>query len=156
MIKWGNRTDLLGRLSVSTRMLAGKGNVPRLRDGFPDGVAFAALETSFPVTGAAAGALERYLHTHLVSMGFCGRAFYGRGYLDGLGALLLTYPLACWFARAFAGTGELSASHTERALMVVDHLHGASPLLNAPSERQRTSLLCAPDTLRSLVVWYGS
>ena len=155
----GERADVAGRLNVSVRMLAGKGNVPKLRDGFPEGVPFAQLEQSCAVKGDAAAVLERYLHTHLMSMGFCGRAFYGRGYLDGLSALLLTYPLCCWFARAFAaseGMGELSVSHAERALMVVDHLHGASPLLNAPSERQRASLLCAPDTLCSLVVWYGS
>ena len=155
----GERAHLWQRLRVSLRMLAGKGRTPAIRPGFP-AVPFDAIDAfrSLP-RGEAAQTLERYLHTHLSGMGFFGRSFYGRSYLDGLSALLLTYPLTNWYARAFAiseGLPELNASCVQRAVMVVDHQHGASPLLNAPSERTRIRFLCQPGTLRSLTVWYGS
>ncbi len=155
----GERAQFGRRLGVSLRMMAGKGAVPPIRDGFPP-VRFDAIEGARGIpTGTAAGAMERYLHVHLSSMGFFGAAFYGRSYLDGMNALLLTYPLACWFARAFAvseGLLQPDAACVERALMIVDHQHGVSPLLNIPTERARTRLLCEESTLRSLVIWYGS
>ncbi|MDQ2800193.1 MAG: YkgJ family cysteine cluster protein [Armatimonadota bacterium] len=155
----GGKAQLGQRLNVSLRMLAGKGRVPAVRPGFPS-VTFAELEMARGIpTEDAAQALERYLHVHLAGMGFFGRAFYGRSYLDGLNALLLTYPLVCWFARAFAASENrpaLDAACVERALMIVDHQHGITPLLDIPSERYRTRFLCEPGTLRSLTIWYGS
>ena len=68
-------------------------------------------------------------------------------------------PLACWFARAYAvaeGRAQIDAACVTRALMIVDHQHGITPLLNLPSERSRMALLCERNTLRSLVIWYGS
>ncbi len=155
----GGKPQLGRRLSVSLRMIGGKGQVPPIRDGFP-AVSFDDTEAGrgIPADGAAQ-ALERYLHTHLSGMGFFGSSFYGRPYLDGLNALLLTYPLVCWYARAFAageGRAEIDAACVQRALMIVDHQHGITPLLNIASERFRTKALCGHDTLRSLVVWYGS
>ncbi len=155
----GERAHLGQRLRVSLRMLAGRGHTPPIRPGFP-AVPFAAIDAFCGVPiGDAALTLERYLHTHLSAMGFFGRSFYGRSYLDGLSALLLTYPLANWYARALAvheGLTALNASCVQRALMIVDHQHGTTPLLNVPSERARIRFLCQPGTLRSLAVWYGS
>lgn len=155
----GQKAQVGRRLNVSLRMLAGKGRVPPIREGFPP-VAFAAIENArgIPV-GGAAQALERYLHVHLVSMGFFGRSFYQRSYLDGMNALLLTYPLVCWLARAFAvsdGLPEPDAACVERALMLVDHQHGITPLLDIPSERFRARFLSERSVLRSLTLWYGS
>ena len=146
------------RLATSLAMLAASGSVPALRRDFPS-VAFETLEAS---TGAPAGeaalAFERYLHVHLTSMGFFGRAFYGRSYTQGLSALLLVYPLACWMARLYAAGGETAPvrASVERALMVVDHQHGVTPLLDTPSGRFITSKLTEPRVLRGLVAWYGS
>ena len=155
----GGKARLGQRLGVTLRMLRGKGLVPQIRHGFPQ-VAFRDIEDArgIPRDGAAQ-ALERYLHVHLASMGFFGPSFYRRSYLDGLNALLLTYPLTCWYARAFAlgeGRPALDAASVERALMIVDHQHGITPLLDIPSERFRTKTLCEHTTLRSLVIWYGS
>ncbi|BDI32434.1 hypothetical protein CCAX7_44850 [Capsulimonas corticalis] len=155
----GEKAHLTQRLSVSLAMLSGKGAVPAVRAGFPE-VEFQAMERETGVpTPEAAQVLERYLHTHLSSMGFFGPAFYGRSYLDGISALLLTYPLICWYARAYAASEDLpapTASCIERALMIVDHQHGASPLLDIPTERFRTNMLTERGALRTLVIWYGS
>lgn len=155
----GEKAKPIPRLSTLLRMLAGKGMVPPLREGFPK-VTFEDVETWRGIPrGEAAGALERYLHVHLSGMGFFGISFYGRSYLDGLNALLLTFPLVCWFARAYAvseGLSELDGSCVQRALMIVDHQHGITPVLDFPSERYRTTFLCEQTTLRTLMAWYGS
>jgi lysine-N-methylase len=155
----GEQAQLLRRLKLSLRMLAGTGLLPPLRDDLP-AVAFAAIEQAggIPAHGAAQ-VVERYLHFRFAGMGFFGRAYYQRGYLDGMNALLLTYPLICWFARVFAageGLPTPNAACVERALMIVDHQHGITPVLDFPSERFRTHFLCERSTLRSLVIWYGS
>ena len=155
----GAKAPLGQRLTMGVKMLAGKGTVPEVRPDFPK-VAFDRLEGYFGIpTGAAALALERYLHTHLMAMGFFGRAFYGRSYLDGMGALLLTYPMVCWYARAYAiggGRDQIDVADVEHAIMIVDHQHGVSPFLDLPTERSRAKFLTQHSTLRSLVVWYGS
>ena len=146
------------RLKTSLAMARGKGIVPPLRPDLP-AVGFADLEITFGVPeGEAAAALVRYYRLRLWSMSFCGRAFYGRPYLDGLNALWLTYPLILWFARLIAageGKAALECPHVERALAIVDHQHGRTPLLDVRAERFRQASLCERSTLRSLVIWYG-
>jgi hypothetical protein len=123
-------------------------------------VEFAALEEAAGIPeGEAAAALERYYRMRLSSMGFFGRLFYGRPYLDGMGALLLTYPLTLWFARLYAAgrglaTPDLAA--IERGIQVVNHQYGFSPYLDLPSERFRWRYLTDRTHLRNLVIWYGS
>lgn len=152
------KPKLLQRLFASLAMIKGRGSVPSMRDDLP-AAEFAALDESFGTpTGEAAATLLRYYRVRLASMSFCGRAFYGRSYLDGLNALLLTYPLILWFARIFAmadGATTLDRTHIERALAIVDHQHGHTPLLNVGAERYRQRSLCERSHLRSLVVWYG-
>jgi len=147
------------RLKTSLAMARGQGAVPALRSDLPV-VGFADLEITFGAPeGEAADALVRYYRMKLWSMSFCGRAFYGRFYLDGLNALWLTYPIILWFARLFAageGKAALERSHVERALSIVDHQHGRTPLLDVRAERFRQANLCERSTLRSLVIWYGT
>ena len=154
-----DRSKPLERLSTSMRMYGGKGVIPPLREDFPR-VTFADVEAARGIpTGEAALAVERYLSVHLASMGFFGMPFYGRSYVDGMNALLLTYPLVCWYARVFAIHEGLTVPDTsciERALMIVDHQHGITPVLDTPGEKFRTKFLCEQDTLRSLISWYGS
>lgn len=149
---------LVGRLATSFRMLGGRGEVPRLRTDFP-AVAFADLEPSFGIpSGDTAEALVRYVRMRLHSVSFCGRAFYQRAFLDGLTALLLSYPLILWFARAHAagrGLAVLDRPAVSWGIQVVDHQFGRAPWLNIPSERFRLRNLCERSHLRSLVVWYG-
>ena len=155
----GEKAKPLQRLTTSFRMLAGKGSLPGLRPELAS-VSFADVDNlRVAPAGDAALVIERYLHTHLSSMSFCGLSFYNRAYLDGLGSLLLTYPLACWFAHAYAvaaGLSTIDKECAEKALMIVDHQHGVTPILDIPTERLRTNMLTERSTLRGLVIWYGS
>jgi Fe-S-cluster containining protein len=151
--EWGHRLD------ASLRMLAGKGQVPTLRDNFPT-VGFAAIDQmrGIPLTSEAE-CLERYLHVHMESMGYFGQTFYGQTFVNGLTSLLLTYPFICWFARAYAlgdGLATPNARCFKKALQIVDHHRGVTPLLDMPGEKFRDKFLRAPDVLRSFVIWYGS
>jgi len=153
------KEGLWARLKASLAMARGRGTAPPLRPELPP-VPFADLEVSFGVPdGDAADALVRYYRMRLWSMSFCGRAFYGRPYLDGLNALWLTYPIILWFARLFAAGEGMEAPDrgcVERALAIVDHQHGRTPLLDVRAERFRQANLCERSTLRSLVIWYGT
>jgi lysine-N-methylase len=155
----GERADVSGRFRHAWRMLWGRGTVPPLQADFP-AVPFAALEGLFGTPdGEAAAALARYYHVKLAALGFCGVPFYGRSYLDGLNGLLLTYPLLLWFARLFAAGRNrpaLDAEAVHRALEVLNHQYGITPILDLPTERYRHAQLTERSTLRSLVVWYGS
>jgi lysine-N-methylase len=155
----GEKVHLLARLRTSVTMATGRGRTPRFREDFPP-VTFAEIENlaSAP-TDAAAEVFTRYLHMRLTSMSFYGRTFYNLDYLEGMNALLLTYPLLCWFARALAVGKQLSAPDEECAVMalqIVDHQHGISPILNLPNERYRRNFLCERSHLRRLAIWYGS
>jgi hypothetical protein len=110
------------------------------------------------VGGLGTGTLKKF-NTAGEMLSFFGRTFYNRGYLDGMNALLLTYPLSCWFARVFArgnGLAEIDAACAEKALFVVDHQHGITPVLDMPTERFRAGMLCDRSNLRALAIWYGS
>ena len=155
----GAKAQLIARLRQSLRIARGHGGVPPLRADFP-AVTFADIETMSGVPANGAGAVaERYLRLRLTSMSFFGRAFYQRSYLDGLSSLLLTYPLACWFARVYALGSGLDTCQTagmEKAIQIVDHQHGITPVLDFPSERYRMRFLGERENLRSLILWYGS
>ncbi|MBI3948374.1 MAG: YkgJ family cysteine cluster protein [Armatimonadetes bacterium] len=147
------------RLAYSLRLLAGSGRMPRVRPGLPQ-VPFRAVERSFGVPSPeAAEVLTRYYRVKLGSLGFFGRAFYGWGYLEGLGALLLTYPLILWYARLFAigeGTDAISAETVQQAVRVVDRPRGVAVPLGLRTERARVRFLCDHENLTRLIIWYGS
>ena len=157
--RYGERGILCKRLGYSLRMLGGRGLVPPLRDDFP-AVRFQDLDGPMGIPdGAGMETLQRYYRMKLSGMGFFGQGFYGWPYLDGMNALLLTYPLTLWFARLFAiGSGQstLDLGSIERAIQVVNHQHGVVPLFHLPTERFRVHYLCERTHLRSLVIWNGS
>ena len=85
---------------------------------------------------AAEEMLERYYTVKVASMQFAGGAQFGMDFWSGLEALALTLPIIRWFGRAFS---ELPAEEaTARAIRIVDHNYGYSPLLG--SRRQRGKL----------------
>jgi len=137
----------------------GRGTAPRFAEDSPD-IRFADIEPSFGVPDrAAVEPLERYFNMRLYSMGFFGPFYYGRGYLDGFNALLLTYPLILWFARAHAvsrGLTALDATAVARGIQVVDRRHGRLGYFRNPIEQSRIARLCERGTLRSLSIWYGT
>lgn len=154
----GERPNMLQRLATSFRPVAGRGTLPVCREDFP-AVSFLQMEEDFgEVNGAASEVFERYLHMHLSSMSYFGSGYYNRPLLDGISALWLLYPLLGWYSRAYALGGSLDAhdaNSAARAVEIVDHQHGISPLLNLPSERSRVRFLAERSQLRALVLWYG-
>jgi lysine-N-methylase len=155
---WGARTSMLQRFSLFWRMTRGQGMVPALRRDFPE-VPFQALEEPMGVPpDSVVEPLLRFLRRRLDSLGFFGPAFYDYSFLDGLGALLLTVPMACWLARAYAlGAGRplATADDLARAIGLVDHSYGVSHLYTIRSERLRLHELTRRPHLRALIGWYG-
>ena len=154
----GDQANMLQRLAASLQPVLGRGLLPRCREDFPK-VSYAQMEEEFnQITGEASEVFERYLHMHLTSMSYFGSGYYNRSLLDGISALWLLYPLLSWYSRSYA-LGSGNAAHdgksAARAVEIVDHQHGISPLLNLPSERSRTKFLTERSQLRSLVLWYG-
>ncbi len=156
----GQRLARLGRrLGHSLRLLGGRGTVPPVREGLPS-ARFADLECPFGIPGPeAAAVLTRYYRVKLDGFGFCGRAVYGWSFLEGVGALLLTFPLILWYARLFAlgaGRPALDAEMVQRAVRVVDRPHGNTVALALPHERIRLRFLAEHENLSTLIVWYGT
>jgi lysine-N-methylase len=155
----GKLVRLGQRFTYSLRLIAGAGRMPRVRPGLPR-VPFGAMERSFGIPDAeAAEALIRYYRVKFGGLGFCGRAYYGWPFLEGAGALLLTYPLILWFARLFAageGKESLDADCVQRAIRVVDRPRGVSIALSLAPERFRQRFLSDHENLSTLIVWYGT
>ncbi|HEX2999638.1 MAG TPA: YkgJ family cysteine cluster protein [Armatimonadota bacterium] len=155
----GKAARLLQRLTYSLRLVSGAGSMPRVRPDLPR-VSFRRLEQAFGIPDAeAAAVLTRYYRVKLNSLGFCGRAFYDWGFLDGMGALLLTYPLILWYARLFAageGKTSLVAAVIRHAVRVVDRARGITISLNMPTERVRQRFLSDHENLSRLILWYGT
>ncbi len=157
--RWGEaRGGMRRRLNAYLRMLSGRGLTPPLRPGFP-AVPFRALDEPLGIPpDEIMEPLARYLRVRLESLGFFGMAFYGFDFLDGLSALLLTYPMTLWFARVeAAGRGLIfpDAACMVRGVQLVNHVHGVSPVFRNPLERLRFRFLCRRSVLRRLVAWYG-
>lgn len=147
------------RFLFSLRLLAGVGAMPRVRPGLPQ-VPFREVEQPFGIPSREASeVLTRYYRTKIGSLGFCGRAFYGWGFLEGLGALLLTYPLILWYARLFAvgqGKATIDAETMQQAVRVVDRPRGVAVPLGLRTERTRVRFLSEHENLCRLIIWYGT
>ncbi|MHB9108746.1 MAG: YkgJ family cysteine cluster protein [Armatimonadota bacterium] len=154
----GEQVPVSKRYGQFFSMVGGQGPVPPLRPDFPE-VPFSALEApiGYPPDDVVEP-LERCLRVRLESMGFFGTGFAGYSYLDGLNALLLTYPAAFWFARIYAAGKELPAPDAEcvaKGVSIVNHVHGLAAVFKFPLERYHLRALGNPVILRKLAVWYG-
>src|SRR5262249_23996028 len=91
----------LGLLGAAWRFARGTGPVPRLHAWLP--------ETTFEQLGAPTGplseeaehVLERYYVLKVGSLQFCGPAYFGLPFWEGLEALALTLPVMLWVARMY-------------------------------------------------------
>lgn len=146
-------------LGQSLRLVRGRGLVPPMQPDFP-AVSFAAIEAfQGPPTGAAAALLARFYRVKFSGLAFFGRTCYHYSFLEGVSALLLTYPVMMWYARLYSlgqGASSLTDEAVERAVRGVDYQFGLSPLFGTFFERQRIRFLSQPQPLRELIVWYGS
>jgi lysine-N-methylase len=117
-------------------------------------VPFAALENSFgPLPPGAEATLTRFFRVKIQSLHFCGRAFYGLPLIEGFQHLALLFPVILWLARWRASAearSSLSDADIQRAITLVDHHHGYSPILATAWSRQRVRLLSQRDDISRL------
>jgi len=146
----GSRVSLLRAAWAFAR---GQGRVPRLHGLMPT-TTFAALEQPIgPLTDAAEAVLERYYTVKVSSLQFCGPVNFGMSFWDGLDALALTLPAILWITRALQDLPREEA--VIRALQVVDHPFGYSPLLGARRMRFSLGLMAKRGELEKLIAWYS-
>jgi len=145
-----------GRLALlwgAWRFARGRGGVPRVHGLLPE-TTFAQLEQpSGPLSEAAELVLERYYLVKVGSLQFCGRANYGLGFWEGVQSLALTVPVILWLARAFHPLPPEEA--VGRAVSIVDHNFGFSPLLGARRQRLGLWFLAHRGELEKLIGWYS-
>lgn len=143
----------LALLRAAWRFAVGRGKVPAVHGHLPP-VTFEQLEEpSGPLPVAAEELLERYYVVKVSSMQFCGLAQFGMDFWSGLEALALTLPVICWFARAFAELPREQA--IARAIGIVDHNYGYSPLLSSRRQRGSWRILARRGELVKLIAWYS-
>jgi lysine-N-methylase len=144
------RVALLG---AALRFARGRGPIPRMHGWLPE-VTFEQLEQpAGQLPEEAEQVLERYYALKVGSLQFCGPAYFGLSFWEGLEALCLTYPVLMWVRRAF---GDLPpAEGVVKALSIVDDHFGFNKVL--AGGRQRTSfwILASQGELAKLIAWYS-
>lgn len=152
---WRGRWKLLRAILAFSK---GRGNVPVLQAGFQP-VPFADLEAAFG--GLPEGVAElftRYWQVKLEGLHFCGPAYYGVPFIEGLHSLLLVLPVTLWIARWRARSEErktITLDDVQAALAIVDHNHGYSEALGQRDARRRIRYLADSGELARLCVWYS-
>jgi lysine-N-methylase len=143
----------LSLLRSAWRFARGRGAVPRLHGLLPETTFEHAEAPAGPLPEAAEQVLERYYLAKVGALQFCGSANFGMSFWQGLEALALTFPIILWLARAFGETPREEA--VTRAIRIVDHPFGYSPLLGARRQRFSLGMLARRGELEKLVAWYS-
>lgn len=146
--------------------IAGKGELPQLQPHLPK-ARFEDLER--PIGSLDSESIElltRFYRVKLSSLAFFGSAHFGYTVIEGLGALLLTYPLILYFARWFAREREAPSRERQRedltlpsvsqAVQLIDAAYGYRRALTLRAQRKRVELLTQEGALSRLMAWYGS
>src|SRR5262249_39549777 len=86
----------LALLAAAWRFARGRGTVPRMHGWIPE-TTFEQIEAaSGPLPAEAEQILERYYTVKVASLQFCGPAYFGMPFWDGLEALCVTFPVILW------------------------------------------------------------
>lgn len=146
-------------------LIAGKGELPQLQPHLPK-ARFEDLER--PIGSLDSESIElltRFYRVKLSSLAFFGSAHFGYTVIEGLGALLLTYPLILYFARWFAREreapaeggfgGSLTLPSVSQAVQLIDAAYGYRRALTLMAQRKRVELLTQEGALSRLMAWYG-
>jgi lysine-N-methylase len=140
-------------LRAACRFALGKGPVPQMHRWMP--------ATTFEQIEAATGALpeeaqkilERYYTIKVGALQFCGPAYFGLPFWEGLEALALTYPVLLWVSRAFKDVPRVEA--VTRALSIVDDHFGFNRVLATARLRLSFSILARRGEIARLIAWYS-
>ena len=148
----------LGKALAGFRLARGKGITPAMESGLAR-VPFAEVERMTAGRNAQIDELlTRYFDVKLSSLGFCGLGCYGLDVVEGFQSLVLLYPVILYVARWTArtrGAQSMAVEDVERALAIVDHHHGRSPVMGMGNFRKRVRWLVENDEIAKLVAWYA-
>lgn len=151
---WKGRARLLG---AAIRFARGQGNLPIFQTG-QKAIAFRDLEQPMSLPIQSDERLRRLLRVKVQGLHFCGRGYYGIPLIEGFRSLALEYAVILWMSRWLALSGEQTSvrlEDLERAIAIVDHHHGFSPVLGHRGARTRVRLLQQLGAIEQLIRWYG-
>jgi lysine-N-methylase len=146
-------------------LIAGKGELPPLQPHLPK-ARFEDLEHPIgSLDNESIELLTRFYRVKLSSLAFFGSAHFGYTFIEGLGALLLTYPMILYFARWFGREGEapaepalggsLALPAVSQAVQLIDAAYGYRRALALEAQQKRIGLLTQEGALSRLIAWYG-
>ena len=145
-----------GRVALffaACRFIWGRGPVPKLHAGLPDGRFERLEEPVGPLPVEAEKVLTRYYSVKIESMQFCGMTNFGFGFWEGLESLALTYAVVMWLRRLFSHLRPVEA--VQSALTVMDDHMGFNRVLGTLRQRMSFRILARGGELDRLVAWYS-
>ncbi len=145
-------------LQMALALTRGRGTLPPVQECFR-AITFEKLEQPFgSLPAEAEELLTRYFRVKVQGMHFCGRAYYGVPFVEGVYSLVLVYPVVLWIARWLAASDErtsLTKDDIVKAITIADHNHGYSPAFGTWGFRRRVRNLAQLGDIAKLCAWYG-
>jgi lysine-N-methylase len=139
--------------SAAVRFARGTGPVPPVNSLLPE-TTFEALEAPAGLAPAECEEiLERYFLMKVHSLQFTGPTNFHMSFWDGIEALVLTYPITMWLARAFSAQPRKEA--LVQALRIADDSFGFHPLLRSRRQKLGQRILSFRGEVPRLVAWYS-
>jgi lysine-N-methylase len=142
-------------LMAALRFARGKGPVPRTHRALPEATFEQVEVPRGPLPPEAEEVLERYYHIKVGSVQFCGGPSFGLPFWEGLEALMVTFPVILWVARALSGTERPTAEAIMKALTIVDYQVGFNRVLGRWRQRFSFRILARSGELARLIAWYS-
>jgi lysine-N-methylase len=157
----GRWKTAFGQFLRSRRWSGARGLVPRVGQGWPDGIGFAAVERVAAVGASDEVAAIDELMTRYMRATLYGRRAWGAGYYGwpatlGLAAHIVNIACVGWLARLHAagrGADVPGIVDVRAALSRVDRISGRAPWIGSAGERMRMRYLAMDDGLRRVVAW---
>jgi lysine-N-methylase len=155
----GRWRTAIGQFLRSRRFAKAKGLVPKIGDGWPDAIGFAAVERVRPIDAstdidAIDELLTRYVRATIFGRRAWGAGYYGWPVALGLCAVALNIACVGWLARLHAagrGHDVVDILDVRAALSRIDRTSGRAPWLGGAGERLRIEWLAGDDGLRRLI-----
>jgi lysine-N-methylase len=101
--------------------------------------------------------LTRFFRVKVQGLHFCGAAYYNVPLVEGFQSLALLFPVILWMARWHTlgeGRDAVTPGDVVRAVSMVDHHHGYSPILGGRAARQRVRILAQRGDIARLIAWH--
>jgi hypothetical protein len=97
--------------------------------------------------------LERYYLLKVGALQFCGPAYFGLSFWEGLEALAVTLPVLLWLRRAYRDLSSEDA--LMKCLSIVDDHFGFNPVLATLRQRLGFRIMARFGDIAKLIAWYS-